>query len=224
MANTVYMSKTGLIGGEATKLDSIDGAGLVDNDAAFVNVSNVQYIYRLDADSAAVEASPNIIAPDTNAGDKRWILQTISNTMLNGAIEGDGTAGRVLRVSQISIQDGTDAAHVKCTLGSIWNGDSAIAQDNIGKDGVPTGIWSLDAGGQVLSLLPTGITGDCIAVLSAIIYRNFGATLVSPYIRAYASGILISFIAAPSAGAALDMTTLVDSGAIDLIVTYLTSA
>jgi hypothetical protein len=76
MANTVFMSKTGLIGGEATKLDSIDGAVLVDGDAAFVNVLNVQYIYRLDADSGAVESSPNIIAPDTNAGDKRWILQT----------------------------------------------------------------------------------------------------------------------------------------------------
>lgn len=101
MANTVYMSKTGLIGGEATKLDSIDGAGLVDGDAAFVNVSNVQYIYRLDADSAAVEASPNIIAPDTNAGDKRWILQApqgalnplfyayLTNTATD--VTGDGT-------------------------------------------------------------------------------------------------------------------------------------
>ena len=77
MANTVYMSKTGLTGGEATKLDSIDGTGLVDNDVAFVNVTNVQYIYRLDADSGAAESSPNIIAPDTNAGDKRWILQNI---------------------------------------------------------------------------------------------------------------------------------------------------
>lgn len=82
MANTVYMSKTGLTGGEATKLDSIDGAGLVDGDAAFVNVSNVQYIYRLDADSAAVESSPNIIAPDTNAGNKRWILQGVPVTAL----------------------------------------------------------------------------------------------------------------------------------------------
>jgi hypothetical protein len=83
MANTVYMSKTGLIGGEATKLDSIDGAVLVDGDAAFVNVSNVQYIYRLDADSGAVESSPNIIAPDTNPGTKRWILQGLNGASLN---------------------------------------------------------------------------------------------------------------------------------------------
>jgi hypothetical protein len=78
MANLVFMGKTGLIGGEATKLDSIDGATLTDNDAAFVNVSNVQYIYRLDADSGAAESSPDIIAPVTNPGDKRWILQGLN--------------------------------------------------------------------------------------------------------------------------------------------------
>jgi len=83
MANTVFMSKTGLTGGEATKLDSIDGATLTDNDAAFVNVANVQYIYRLDADSGAAESSPNIIAPDTNPGDKRWILQGLNGASLN---------------------------------------------------------------------------------------------------------------------------------------------
>jgi hypothetical protein len=82
MANLVFMGKTGLTGGEATKLDSIDGATLTDNDAAFVNVSNVQYIYRLDADSGAAESSPNIIAPDTNPGTKRWILQGLNGASL----------------------------------------------------------------------------------------------------------------------------------------------
>ncbi len=83
MANLVFMGKTGLTGGEATKLDSIDGDTLTDNDAAFVNVSNVQYIYRLDADSGAAESSPNIIAPDTNPGTKRWILQGLNGASLN---------------------------------------------------------------------------------------------------------------------------------------------
>ena len=83
MANLVFMGKTGLIGGEATKLDSIDGATLTDNDAAFVNVSNVQYIYRLDADSGAAESSPSVISPATNAGTKRWILQGLNGASLN---------------------------------------------------------------------------------------------------------------------------------------------
>jgi hypothetical protein len=108
MANTVYMSKTGLIGGEATKLDSIDGAGLADNDAAFVNVANVQYIYRLDADSGAAESSPNIIAPDTNPGDKRWILQsTLSPAPDIGAATGTSLTLSGLTASLPVFTDGS---------------------------------------------------------------------------------------------------------------------
>lgn len=103
MANTVYMSKTGLIGGEATKLDSIDGAGLVDGDAAFVNVSNVQYIYRLDADSAAAESSPNIIAPDTNPGDKRWILQ---NILSSAPVLGTPASGTLTNCTGLPVSTG----------------------------------------------------------------------------------------------------------------------
>ncbi len=75
MANQVFLSKTTLTGGGATALDSIDGAGLVDGDFALVTVAGVSYLYKLDADSAAGETSPSIIAPDTNGGDKRWLLQ-----------------------------------------------------------------------------------------------------------------------------------------------------
>lgn len=77
MPNTVYFSKTALTGGTASALDYIDGAALADGDWAFVDVSNVIYLYKLDADSAAAESSPSIIAPDTNAGDKRWILKNM---------------------------------------------------------------------------------------------------------------------------------------------------
>ncbi|HBH13826.1 MAG TPA: hypothetical protein DDX29_12070 [Clostridiales bacterium] len=75
---TVYV-KTALTGGAAGALDSIDGAGLVDGDLAFVFASDVFYTYRLDDDSAASESSPSIIAPDANGGDKRWILQNSYN-------------------------------------------------------------------------------------------------------------------------------------------------
>lgn len=75
MANKIFWSKTGFTGGAATALDSIDGAGLTDGDFAIVSVSGVHYLYKLDADSAATETSPSVIAPDSNAGTKRWILQ-----------------------------------------------------------------------------------------------------------------------------------------------------
>lgn len=76
MAITNYV-KTALTGGTSAALDSVDGAPLLDGDRAFVCVANVLYYYLLDDDSAAAEASPRIISPDTNAGDKRWILQKI---------------------------------------------------------------------------------------------------------------------------------------------------
>lgn len=89
MANQVFLSKTTLIGGGATALDSIDGAGLVDGDFAIVTVAAVLYIYKLDADSAAAESSPLIIAPDTNGGDKRWLLQQSRSIAVGSDANGD---------------------------------------------------------------------------------------------------------------------------------------
>lgn len=64
-----------LIGGGTGALDKIDGASLNDKDMAMVVDSTDQvFIYWLDDDSAAAERSPDVISPDTNAGDKRWIL------------------------------------------------------------------------------------------------------------------------------------------------------
>ena len=65
-----------LTGGADGALDSLDGSLLKDGDSAFVVIPATQrsYIYTLDADSAASESSPSVIAPDANAGDKRWVL------------------------------------------------------------------------------------------------------------------------------------------------------
>jgi hypothetical protein len=76
MSKSVYF-RTALTGGSGIALDGIDGAVLNDGDAAFVMVAGTFYAYLLDADSAAAESSPSIIKPDTNAGDKRWIRQTV---------------------------------------------------------------------------------------------------------------------------------------------------
>lgn len=65
---------TTLTGGGATALDSIDGNDLADGDAAVVVTDVGTYHYHLNATSAATENSPLRIAPDSNAGDKRWHL------------------------------------------------------------------------------------------------------------------------------------------------------
>jgi len=72
-----YYDKTSLTGGGGSSLDGIDGDGLLDNDKAFVNYNGAHYDYVLDADSGAAESIPNIIAPDINPGNKRWLLQEV---------------------------------------------------------------------------------------------------------------------------------------------------
>ncbi|KKL94130.1 hypothetical protein LCGC14_1867760 [marine sediment metagenome] len=63
--------------GGADALDAIDGAGLADRDFAITATGTVFYLHQLDADSAAAESSPDIISPNSNPGDKRWILLAV---------------------------------------------------------------------------------------------------------------------------------------------------
>ena len=77
MAKNFYVASA-LIGGGTGALDAIDGTDLADLDAAFVQTDGTIYFYHLDATSGAAESSPDIIKPDTNAGTKRWIKQTVS--------------------------------------------------------------------------------------------------------------------------------------------------
>ena len=77
MANNFYAA-IGLIGGGIGALDNIDGLALADGDAATVQTDGTVYFYHLDATSGAAESSPDVIKPDTNAGTKRWIKQSVS--------------------------------------------------------------------------------------------------------------------------------------------------
>jgi hypothetical protein len=288
----IYWSKTALTGGAAGALDSIDGTALQDGEVAHVWVAGVLYIYLLDVDSAAAEASPNVISPDTNAGDKRWILQalnagggtiyvdhlaestsahgitidgltlkdagfvlgsdadgdmyyrassalarlakgtalqylrmksdaTIPEWATNAAILGDGFAGRTLRVMTVEIENGTEAAHIKPSTTTVWNGDTNAAQDNVGKDAVLTGVWSLSAGGNILTLVDAGITGSAIAVICCTPYYLVGGTAMNIYGQADGGGILFNFYNAAT-GAPLDTALLVDTDSIYFSCVYIT--
>lgn len=77
MANLMVYKKTLLSGGTSDALDYIDGNSLVGGELAFVHTAAKElYIYQLNVTSAQAESSPDIIAPDNNAGDKRWELLT----------------------------------------------------------------------------------------------------------------------------------------------------
>ncbi len=81
MANNFYVAIL-LSGGATGALDAIDGVGLFDLDAAFVQTDGRVYFYSLDATSGATERSPYVIAPDTNPGSKRWVLQEHSDAYI----------------------------------------------------------------------------------------------------------------------------------------------
>jgi len=125
------------------------------------------------------------------------------------------------RTMTLLIDDASEAAHVKCSTASVWRGKTNAAQDDIGPDDVDTGVWNMTSagGGSVLYLLSTGITGSLVAILSAEIITNNSATAVNVAVS-IATHMIFTFTNAAS-GAAVDLTTLVDTGTITLTITYI---
>jgi len=103
-----------LTGGASGALDNIDGALLSDGDVAIVVTGSQAYTYHLDATSAGAESSPNIITPDVNAGDKRWLLQgamagSLKSTTTTGKITITGPAAGATRAITVPDADCTMA-------------------------------------------------------------------------------------------------------------------
>lgn len=69
-------SRSELTGGGSNALDGIDGDILVEGDRAIVINDSYAYFYYLNETSGESESSPQVIEPDDNADDKRWILQS----------------------------------------------------------------------------------------------------------------------------------------------------
>lgn len=84
----------GLTGG-GNAVDGIDGdhAKLDDGDACFsfvlTGTTPKFYVYLMDTDNGGTEDGTTIITPDTNAGNKRWILCYIHTVGLVGEGSGD---------------------------------------------------------------------------------------------------------------------------------------
>ena len=112
---------TSLTGGGDGALDSYDGASLLDEEMALANVPGDKfYIYVLNATSGAAESVPNIIAPDSNAGLKRWILQSI-HTKIDGIdLDGATDIGAALADEDlILVDDGAGGTNRKATLSRL---------------------------------------------------------------------------------------------------------
>ena len=139
-ANNMYWA-TVLTGGAAGALDAIDGALLVDLDGAVVATDGTSYFYSLDATSAAGESSPDIISPDSNAGDKRWILQeiraeSITLTDTVDAVTFTGTSSTMTGAAQSADLTVTNRAWIPDDKKLIFgtNEDISIEYDEDGDD------------------------------------------------------------------------------------------
>jgi hypothetical protein len=74
-----WYNATSHVGGTDGTADSINGQNLFDGDKLIVVTTTNTYFYTLDVDSAVAEDSTSytVISPDSNAGDKRWVLETV---------------------------------------------------------------------------------------------------------------------------------------------------
>lgn len=226
-AITIYR-RTGLTGGTATDLDGIEGSTLVEGDLAWIyfdtNSVEYKYNYRLNATSGASESSPDVIAPDPNAGSKRWILQSIGNGEYGtkGMILGDTTPGRVLRVISAVINNGTDPNTIDCEIVSRWNGDTIASEDNLAKSGSTTS-FSLDAGGGQLTIKDSALTGTCAAVIAVSISGNSEASFDGITVYGVAASGIFLEIMSGAWGSDVDLTTISATKTVSILITYLTS-
>ena len=102
------------------------------------------------------------------------------------------------------------------------NGDTIAVTDDIGKNET-VGNFTLNAAGTELIIEAAGLTGNCVAVVTATIVLNVCQTDLSVYGRVESNDIALSFYDTAT-GAATDLTTLVDTGAINLSICYITDA
>ena len=155
--NVVY-GAIDLTGGSAGDLDAIDGTVLQNNDIAIVITSTNVYIYRLNSTSGAAEVSPDVISPDTNAGNKRWILMPIRYAT-------EIIVGGVYLATSAETVTGTDETKV-VTPDTLT--DKMSAPGAIGNTTPSTGAFTtLAASGKVTST-PDPITATSETIAASI--------------------------------------------------------
>lgn len=137
------------------------------------------------------------------------------------ALQVDGTVGRVLRFSTLTITYGAQADTLKCTLGARFNGDAIALTDNIAK-GQTTGHYTLDANGVFLTIEAAGLTGNVVAAF-AMVYINQCQTDLTPYSNAVSNDILLKCTKTLD-GTDIDLTAAAQAGHIYLYVLYITDA
>jgi hypothetical protein len=145
MANKIWPRFTALTGGAAGALDNEDGDNLTDGDYAFVTLSNIFYVYKLNATSTDTELSPFRILPDTDPGTKCWELCHMSEPGWKFVPAANYTAAPASTSTITMLVDMTASIKVGMSLkytigGTVYYGMvSAIAAGLLTVNGAPLG-------------------------------------------------------------------------------------
>ena len=179
ISNNIY-GAIGLIGGATGDLDKIDGAALLDKDIAFALEASVLYPYSLDADSAAAESSPDVIAADANGGDKRWILADLTVDALNarGVVNFANTLTMV-QGKQVYYNGTTD--YIVSTGANTLQIKSTAIQLN---GAVTVGAAGLTVGATTPSAAQWGYLGGSVAGGGALMALALGAADLKTFVNA----------------------------------------
>lgn len=151
-----------MTGGTAGTLDSLDGVALATSDMAIVlSADGIVYHYKMESASGAAENSPFVIAPDTNAVNKRWILCSVFSELFNdltlasqavGFTVAGGTTSKTLTV------DETVAISSKAAIVDVPLHSQATAENDF-LLGAPTpfGTWVKKTLAETKAILDYGL-------------------------------------------------------------------
>ncbi len=142
----------------------------------------------------------------------------------------DGVAGRVLRCSRLHVADGTNPNTIACRLYDVWNGDeNGDTIDNIPPDNSENSGFSLNIGGQVITIYPALLSGNPIFALAWISSNDTGdvGLSASAGISTGGGGETYIQIEVPTFTGGMswpNITTIVDLGDFQVRILYLTDA
>ena len=152
MANYIY-GAIALTGGSTGSLDSLDGDDLTDNDAAIVFTANSTYIYTLDPTVGGAESSPDVIAPDTNAGNKRWVL--VKTNSSQSSVDVSSFAG-VLDASDDTVQKALDTIDDLFSTNDFVLGAGAVSLNDSVLKGIGTNTGAMSISNHAANIYGAG--------------------------------------------------------------------